>query len=261
MLNDFDLISRNFKSGVTIYPVGDVHLGALEHNEGAWKDFLKRVNAEDAYIVLVGDLLNNGVRGCKFANPFDEVLRPREAKARMVQYLEPLRERIIAAVGGNHERRTERETDIDLTRDIMCKLDLEHLYRQNLAFVLLGCGERKSENKACCKYTLCITHGAGGGIYTGAALNRSERFGNIDGLDCLITAHVHKGFVSRPAKICVDAHNCTVSVKHYTVVSCVSWLEYGGYAARAMLSPAATCNPQKLVFSADKHNKEIRVIW
>lgn len=265
MLNDFDLISHSFPDDITIYPIADVHLGAVEHAEPEWQNFLKRVEKENAYLILAGDLLNNSTRGTKFANPFDEVLRPREAKRRMTEYLKPLAEngRILAVVSGNHEQRTTRDDDQDLTYDICSKLDIEHLYRENMAFMRVSLGKRNIEDKPIITYVFAVTHGSGGGIYTGAAVNRSERFGNvIEGVDCIITGHVHKGFVSKPSKIVIDARNGTVSMKHYLVVSCVSWLNYGGYAARAMMLPAHVCDPQKLFLACRRDsNKRIVTEW
>ena len=261
MLRDLDLITHAFEHDTIIYPIADVHLGAVEHSEPAWQAFIKRVEQEDAYLILAGDLLNNSTRGTRFANPFDEVLRPREAKKRMVEYLEPLAKRILVLVDGNHEARTLRDSDQSLTYDICSKLDIEHLYRENIAYMCVSLGRRKSEKKPLCTYTFAVLHGAGGGIYTGAALNRDERFGNtIEGLNCLITGHVHKGFVSKPAKIVIDPRNHTVSMKHYLVVSCVSWMNYGGYAAKSMLLPAQTCDPQRLKLIASK-DKKIETTW
>ena len=262
MLNDFDLIQHQFPGDIDIYPIADVHLGAIEHAEPEWQAFLKRLEKDNAYIVLAGDLLNNSTRGTKFANPFDEVLRPREAKRRMVEYLDPIKDRILCVVSGNHEARTLKDSDQDLTYDICAKLNVEHLYRENMAFMLVECGNRKSEDKSQATYVFCITHGSGGGIYTGAAVNKSERFGNvIEGVDCIITGHVHKGFVSKPAKIVVDARNNFVGMRHYVVVSCVSWLNYGGYAAKGMLLPAQVCDPQRLHLVANKRHKGIITTW
>lgn len=263
MLNDFDLIVHSFDKDITIYPIADVHLGAMEHAESEWQAFLKKVENDNAYLILAGDLLNNGIRSCKFANPFDEALRPMEAKKRMVEYLKPIKDRILCVVSGNHERRTYKDDDQDLCYDICTKLDIEHLYRQNIAYMKIGCEKRihqKTHYNNC--YTFAVTHGAGGGIYTGAAVNRDERFGNvIDGLDCLVTGHVHKGFVTKPAKIIIDPRNDIVKLSSYTVVSCISWLNYGGYAARGMLLPAHVCEPQKLTLSSKIHGKKITTSW
>ena len=262
MLHDFDMISHAFPHDITVYPIADVHLGALEHAEPEWQNFLKRVEKEDAYLILAGDLINNSTRGTRFANPFDEALRPREAKRRMVEYLDPVKDRILAVVSGNHEQRTARDSDQDLTYDICSKLDIEHLYRENVAFMRVSLGQRSDEPKPMATYTFTVTHGRGGGIYTGAAINSTERYGNvIEGCDCIITGHVHKGFVSKPSKIVIDARNGTVSMRHYLVVSCVSWLNYGGYAARSMLLPAQICDPQRLHLVASKANKRIETTW
>lgn len=262
MLHDLDLIEHKFPGDIIIYPVADVHLGAIEHAEEAWQAFLKRVESEDAYLILAGDLLNNSTRNTRFANPFDEVLRPREAKRRMVAYLEPLRDRILCVVSGNHEARTSRDDDQDLCYDICTKLDIEHLYRENIVYMAVSLGQRTNENKPNQTYAFAVTHGAGGGIYTGASVNRDERFGNvIDGLDCLVTGHVHKGFVTKPAKVRIDVRNHRVSLSHYVVVSCVPWLNYGGYAARSMLLPAQVCDPQKLHLSSSHHHKKITTTW
>lgn len=266
MLNDLDLISHTISHDMTIYPISDVHLGAMEHAETEWNSFLKKLEAEDAYLILAGDLLNNGIRSCKFVNPFEETIRPRDAKRRMVKYLEPVKDRILCVVSGNHERRTYRDDDQDLTYDICSKLDIEELYRENIAYMKLSVGtridRRKKDSVPRHTYIFAVTHGSGGGIYTGAAVNRDERFGNaIDGLDCLVTGHVHKGFVTKPAKIVIDARNNLVKMEHYTVVSCVSWLNYGGYAARGMLLPAAVCDPQIIHLSATHNNKKITTMW
>lgn len=263
MLHDFDLIQHTFPHDIDIYPIADVHLGAIEHAETEWQAFLKRVEKENAYLVLAGDLLNNSTRGTRFANPFDEVLRPREAKRRMVEYLKPISDRILCAVSGNHEARTLRDSDQDLTYDICAKLNIEHLYRENMAFVRIALGKRSREPKPEATYVFCVTHGSGGGVLTGSAVNKSERFGGqvLEGIDCIVTGHVHKGFISKPAKIVVDVQNGTVSMKHYTVVSCTSWLNYGGYAARAMLLPAQTCDPQRLHLVCSRGRKQITTTW
>lgn len=264
MLSEFDLIRHVFPDEITIYPVADVHLGAVEHAESEWQSFLKKVENENAYLILAGDLINNSIRSAKFANPFDEVLRPREAKARMVEYLKPVKDRILCVVTGNHEARTLKDSDQDLTYDICSKLDIEHLYRETIAYMGIGIGSGKRPNgKSTVTYSFAVTHGSGGGIYTGAAVNRNERFGNVvDGLDCLVIGHVHKGFVSKPAKIEINLRTNMVSMKHYVVISCVPWLSYGGYAAKAMLLPAQTCDPQKLRLTVGRQKtKKIITTW
>ena len=266
MENDFKLIVRNFKNNITIYPISDVHLGSLEHNEQEWKAFVEKIqNEPDSYIILAGDLMNNATRS-SVSDIFDEVLRPRVQKERMIEYLKPIKNKILCAVSGNHERRSNKDADNDPMYDIMCKMDLEHLYRKNIAFMKIQLGKpSKSRPNNGAAYTFAVTHGTGGGIYTGAAVNRNERFGfTVDNLDCLIVGHTHKGTVSKPSKIVIDPRQNVVTIKPFTVISTQSWMSYGGYAVQKMLLPSSNAtseNGQKLVLNADLHKKEIKVIW
>lgn len=263
MQNDFEMVKHHFNESVVIFPISDVHYGALEHCSKEWLEFCKMVEqTPNAYVILGGDLINNSVRTCGFINPYDELVRPREQKQRMVEFLTPIKDKILCAVSGNHEARSMKDSDIDITYDIMAKLDIEDLYRPNMAFMKVSLGHRASENKPISSYTFAVTHGAGGGIYTGATVNRNERFGNvIEGLDCLIVGHTHKGTVSKPSKIVIDSRNNTVTMSHYTVISMVSWLNFGGYAMQKMLLPAYVADPQKLKLHMSKNNKRIEVIW
>ena len=264
MLNDFEMISHKFDNDeITIIPVSDVHFGALEHAKQELEQFCKYIaDTPNIYLILGGDLINNSVRS-SVANPFDELYRPREQKTRMVEYLTPIKDRVLCAVSGNHERRSMKDDDIDLTYDIMAKLDIEYLYRENMAFVKVGLGQRvEKASRAETNFIFGVTHGAGGGIFTGAAVNRNERFGNIiEGLDCLIVGHTHKGTVSKPSKIVVDRRNEKISVKSYTVVSSVSWLNYGGYAMQKMLLPSKVADPQKIIIGGNRNEKKLEIRW
>ena len=260
MLNDFDVIVRRFDAAIKIACISDVHYGALEHMEKEWQNFIQTVLADpDLYLILGGDLINNNTRS-SVGSPWNDTVRPSEQKKRMVEYLTPVKDRILCCVSGNHERRSMKDVDDDPTYDIMTKMDLEEVYRQNAAFMKLQLGQRPNEpNKGNATYTFAVTHGAGGGVYTGATVNRNERWGNtIEGLDCLIVGHTHKGTVSRPSKIVFDPYNNKVTLKEYLVVSCVAWQNYGEYALQKMLLPAMTAKPQILHLSDKEKNIEVR---
>ena len=242
MLSDFELITHKFpgRQDITVYPISDVHLGAAEHKEQEWKKFCDGVLSDpNAYLVLGGDLINNATRN-SVSNIFEERMRPSTQKKVMREMLEPLRDRILCSVMGNHERRSVKDVDDSPSYDIMAKLDLEHLYRENIAFLKLQFGSHSGRGDNNPTYIVAVTHGSGGGIYTGAAVNRNERFGYVmDGVDLLIVGHTHKPFVTQPFKIKVDPFNNRVSLKPFKVVTASSWLDYGGYAAQKMLLPSS----------------------
>lgn len=158
---------------------------------------------------------------------------------------------------------SRKDADDNPSYDIMAKLDLEHLWRENIAFVKVQLGKKLRDNGQRTAhyerptYNLVVTHGSGGGIYTGTAVLRAERFGYvIDGMDALIVGHTHKPFVTQPGKIQIDSRNNNVKVVPFKVISSSAWMEWGGYAARKMLLPS-THMKQELILSA--HNKEMEV--
>lgn len=264
MKDDYSMITRCFDRPVTVYPIADAHYGAISHNEKAWTEFLCRVESEDAYLILNGDLINNNTRS-SVGSPFDDLVRPREQKARMVEYLKPVRDRILCMTSGNHENRSSKDADDDVMYDIASKLDIEDVYRRDAAFLKIGIGTtnrgKGRENTPQQVYCIAVTHGAGGGIYTGATVNRNERWGNlIEGVDLVVVGHTHKATVTRPAKLVFDPRTSKVEVREYLVISCCAWQSYSGYALQKMLLPSVSSKPQKLIFK-DGRKKQIECIW
>lgn len=244
------MIQHSFLGGhdITIIPVFDVHLGSQECMEQEFIQFIQRVaETPNTYLVLGGDLIDNGTKS-SVTNVFRATMFPSQQKKEMAKILEPVKDRILCILPGNHERRSGKDADDDPCYDIAAKLDIEHLYRENIAFVKIQLGEKELETGTRTKayqrptYVLAVTHGSGGGILTGGAVNRNERFGYvIDGMDALIVGHTHKPFTTQPGKIQIDTRNNLIQVKPFKVICATSWLKYGGYAAQKMLLPASHC--------------------
>ena len=262
MLPDFEMIQHSFLGGhdITIIPISDVHLGSPECMEKEFIQFVEKIAKEDnTYITIGGDLLDNCTRS-SIGNPFSAVLSPSAQKREMAKILEPIKDKILCFVPGNHERRSGKDADDDPIYDIAAILGLEHLYREDVAFMKIMLGKTRSKNDQSRyrpTYMVVVTHGSGGGILTGGAVNRNERFGYvIDGMDVLITGHVHKPYTTQPGKLFIDPQNNKVTIKPFKVVSATSWLSYGGYAAQKMLLPSTHCL-QSITLSG--YGKDIKV--
>jgi predicted phosphodiesterase len=244
MLPDFNMIIHKFpeREDITIIPIADVHLGARECMEQEFIKFIDSIKDKpNVYLVLGGDLINNATRS-SVTNIFEEIMRPADQKKEMSKILAPVAHKILAAVSGNHERRSGKDADDDPTYDILCKIDREDVYRENMAFVKFQFGDPAKNGENNPTYTSVVTHGAGGGALTSGAVLKGERFGYaIDGMDALIMGHTHKPFTTQPGKIVIDKYNNKVSVKPFKVINMTSWLDYSGYAAAKMLLPSSHC--------------------
>lgn len=258
MLGDMVPIVREFpdREDIRIYPVYDLHIGAAEFMESEWAAYRKQILADDnGYAVLGGDLINNGIKS-SVTNVYDEVMRPREQKQRLIEELEPMAKlgKIICGISGNHERRSAREVDNDILYDVFAKLDIESLYRQNACFTIVRIGDKHNNGETNPTYRMACLHGAGGGMYIGSGANRQERFGAIiDGLDLLITGHTHKPLSFPVSKLVFDAQNNRISFKDFRVVTATSWLGYGGYPVQKMMTPTAHVE-QTITLSGKRKN-------
>lgn len=255
---------------VTIYPIGDLHLGAIGCNERAWADFVDFLkNEDDAYIVVVGDMLDNATKN-SIASTYEQIYKPMEAKNILADYLKPIADKILCGVRGNHELRSVRDVDQDPLYDVFCRLNIEDCYRAGTAFLYLQIGERaaknnnKREKRAYQSYNIVVTHGVGGSSkLIGTGLNNNVRFGqSIDGADCIVSGHTHSPTICKPSKTIFDPQQNEVRTSPFASVQCASWLSYCGYPLQKMMPPQSTWSndvPQRIELCAKRDKKMIKV--
>ena len=249
------------KGDVIVYPVFDVHLGAQGCMEEDFRNFINEVAVDpQAYVVIGGDMIDNGTRN-SVTNVFRATMRPSEQKREMANILAPIRDKILCFTSGNHERRFNKDADDNPLYDIAAKLDLEHLYREDLAWLHMQLGTNKSigggrsAGKDRQSYSVIVSHGAGGGMLTGGAVNRVERLPHD--ADVLITGHTHNPFATFPARLTGNLINNNVYALTQLNIKATSWLKYGDYAAEKLLRPSAHVM-QRIVFSSTE--KRVTVV-
>lgn len=230
---------------VILFPLFDAHIGSREFNQKKFSAYLEEIRQiENAFVVIGGDMMDMGLKN-SVTSTYEQVLRPSDQKKLCAELLEPLAKagRILCGTGGNHEARAVKEADDDPLYDVFCNLDIADKYRSAMCFLIVRIGGGEGRSSCAAKrptYSVVVTHGAGGGMYIGSGANKSERYGMaVDGLDLLITGHTHKPVTFPAAKLMIDTRNGRVSQKQFVCLTATSWLDYGGYPLRKMLSPTA----------------------
>lgn len=226
-----------------------------------FREWIARIAAEpDSYAVLCGDLINNGLRTSSCPTDiYDQAIpQPHAQIEKAVELLQPIADKILASVGGNHELRTNKAVDLDpgLTIAYMLRTsdggNIAHLYRKNMAFVrvILANGNVKS------RYALMVTHGK--------SKRKNDMFTrNIEGIDAAIYGHTHTPDVTRPSSIRFGTNN-KITIHDTVSLTACSWLDPGGYGLRELYQQQAASAPQclELEFSnTNTRNGDIRVIW
>lgn len=253
MLDDFTPIIRRLDGRtIKVWAVADVHIGAKECDLDGFKRFLKAVEADDdSYIVIVGDLISNGLKS-SVTNVYEEAMPPSAQIDLAVQLLEPVKHKILGMVSGNHERRSKKDCDIDPLFTIAAILRINDRFRQNMAFlrIILERGSTK-EN-----YAIMLTHGK--------TANKKKQFTAIcEGIDAAIFAHTHTPDVLMPSRIRFTTSNRIV-MHNVVVLTACSWLKSGGYSLSGLYVPQAVSTPQALQLEFNGTNSKkgrVSVIW
>lgn len=251
--NDFKLVQHklpNTQPFVNIYPIGDLHVGSPNFNKKSfkrWKDTV--TNDPYAKIVMVGDMIDNGLKS-SHTNSYDATLSPRQQKEFLLDEFSPLADKVIGAVQGNHEHRSTIMTDSYPLFEVLDKLDIGHVYRKNMCFVKVNVGRRTTQRQ--CSYTLVLAHG-------GSKTKTSKFAYTIDGMDALITGHIHSPDSAIPSKIVIDNNNGSVGLKDFVHLVVPSYQELGGYTLRGMYMPQSSKVIPVLKLSGTE--KHMSVIW
>ena len=173
MLDDFQPIIHELEGrDIRLYPVADVHIGAAEAALPEFEAFLRKVKDDpDAYVCIVGDLLNNAVKS-SVSDVYRETMSPSAAVDYAVEKLQPIADRILAIVGGNHERRSTKEVDLDPLYCVASMLrrsdgsSLQDIYRPSMAFMRVKLKRGRVKDT----YAIMMTHGK-----SQAEVRRGER--------------------------------------------------------------------------------------
>ena len=219
---------------VHLYGLVDLHIGAKECDMQAAYAWRASVLQDPAgYVTIMGDIINNGLKSSK-TNCYEEVIPPEEQIDVAVEFLRPLKERILAWTGGNREYRTAREAGQDPSRRMAKELGLLHVYRQDVCFLRITLGTNKRHS---CKsrikqttYLICLIHGA-------TRLKHEKFCYTLQNVDAILSGHVHQEYTQFLTYLKYDFRNDSVVSVPGVICVYAAFLRPGGYAMRAEYQP------------------------
>lgn len=221
------LLTNN--NSIKLFALADAHIGDACADISKLRkviDFIK--NTPNMYVVLLGDILNTGLKNSK-SDVYSETMSVRDAQKLALELLTPIKDRIIGITPGNHENRVWREVGVDISLWLAEKLGLQDVYRNNGLALNIMFGKDSNGNP----YHLHVfgQHGGyGGGRKLGSAINAIE---DMDGIICnadlYIRAHTHSAIQGKRKVFHFnDRGEVESQTKNY--FNAVSFLNYGGYA-------------------------------
>ena len=221
----------NSKHVTTLYPLGDLHVGALNCAEKALKVLVKEI-ADDPNAVWLGGgdlidavtlkdnkrfdvgnlpewLINDKSGSARFM--LGDLIKAQ--KDRFLDIVDPIKDKCLGLIEGNHEFDIYKHYGRDLQNELVTELDTVNL--TDMAFIrLIFRTNYRSVNKSLDRksskarennegsrgrvITVLACHGMGGGRTAGAEANKLARLAADKDCDILLTGHSHSFCIPAP---------------------------------------------------------------
>lgn len=226
---------------ITIIPIADVHIGDKLSNLKLLKQVLERIkNEPNTYTIINGDLCNMALKNSK-SDVYSDCLSPMEQVLRVTELLEEIKHKILVIATGNHEDRTTKETNIDVTRLIARQLGIEDKYASGWWYLFLTFGDETKHKGRPITYGITGVHGYGGGRRSGGKINRLEDMSQVVFADLYLMSHTHKPISTKSCVYMPYFQSKALSKQEMYYLMTNSFLESDdGYAEKMGFPPSNT---------------------
>lgn len=232
---------------IIIIPLSDVHYGSFHCDEKLLTRRLKEIELRDnCFTFIPGDLIENALPDSPGGAIFDQKIRPEAQIDKIKIKLAPIAHKILSALGGNHEGRSEKRCDIN-PMSIICNDLRVPCFNEPFFMNISWKGYI---------FTFYIQHGSTNAQTEGGKIGKANvpsKF--IDFTMFLIMAHVHDKGVNKMVRICrerqIDKEGKIISFdliekKHYVITLSSLYGYHGSYAAKKPYVPGSK---EKVVIS------------
>lgn len=218
-----------------LLPFGDLHYGHPNFDTKAAKGYLDWAKKNNAWIVLMGDLLENSSKDSVGAGVYEQIMNPDEQKYRIVEMLEPYKDQVLGLLTGNHEERTFKTSGHDPSRSMAKMLGVPYLrYGAFLRLNVSGFG-----------YTVYATHGGSGAATSAGKLNAVKKLATWVDADIYLMGHMHDLLVDSSIRKTLDLRNKVVRDRRQTFCVTGSFLTFeDSYSEMKGYSPGRIGSPR-----------------
>ena len=243
---------------IKILPLADFHIGDLMSDWELIQKLLAQVKDDpETYCILGGDLMDTAIAS-SIGDTYAANVQPMEQLQMCVKLFEPIKDKILAVLPGNHENRVYKSDGLDLTQ-IMCnQLDIGARYSSTTALLFLHVGSDAVHNRSKqWVYSIYVAHGTGGGRKEGGKVQRLVDLSEIAEADVYLCAHSHLPATLKTEFARASLNSRSVQYVTHTFVNTASALRYGGYGEVKGYRPASREYPEIIL---DGKRKHVRVV-
>lgn len=112
-------------SNLYLFPISDIHLGSKNCNLDFFDKWCKKFESapDNKAIYLLGDMLEFNTTKI---DAYSSIMSTHDALERLIELFEPYKEYVRYVCTGNHEARTIKDYNYDITKQIASRLDAKY---------------------------------------------------------------------------------------------------------------------------------------
>jgi len=244
------VLSKDFNE-VRIVVLSDLHYGnpfcSVKHFQRA-VDFIK--NNENVYCFLNGDFCEAAIRTSK-GEIYKQVGSPDGQKHQIVEWLLPIKDKILGMTTGNHEDRIWVSVGMDISDYIAERLEIPYRADGMLFKLSFGNGNNRQKDKPFVFWSY-ISYGYGGARTKSAKAVKVERMSSWVHADWYAMSHDHVVNVAPDVYLQPDNRGMIgkdgflsgrVTAHREMLIKTNAFLKWGGYAERGGFPPSDLATP------------------
>ena len=250
-------LSENLKS-IEILPVADYHWAdPHSDHDKIMQDIAYIRDTENAYCILNGDLMDCAIAS-SVGDTYGATASPMEELRACVELFQPIADKILCVVPGNHEARHYKTNGVDLTELMCTQLGIAERYSPTAALLFIRFGMldgKANSHRRKVAYTMYVSHGNGGGRKEGGKIQRLVDLSTIVDADIYVCGHTHLPAMLKDgfARPCMANSSITYGTRLYVNTS--AKLNYGGYGETGGYKVPCTDTP---IIRLNGEKKEMR---
>lgn len=259
------VLQYDFKeSEIDVLGIGDIHIGDKGFNAESKRKLKEYINwvkkHKNAYVFLMGDILNCATITSK-SSVFQQDLGLDKQIDYAVKIFEPIKDRILGAITGNHESRMERHSDYNPLITVCSRLGIRYCGYSAVVKFRVGL-VRKKRNPTNLEYQQSYIgyfhHTDGGGATIGGKMNRVDKLRQVvSNADFYCGAHNHMLGVAFASIFYYEHKDNTIKSKKQLLVDTGGYLAYRESYAEQKMLPPMKIGSAKINLSGRQYNHDV----
>ena len=233
---------------VHLYCLSDVHLGSPDCDEELFRHDLANIEADpQARVIINGDLLQMDLKASK-GDVYSQKYSPTQQKDLAEELLSPIKGKILAMIGGNHDEGRSQENYSPI-RDLARFLGVVYCDTEVCMEIPVG---RKPNGKHAA-YVVFATHGWSSGRQMGGKINNLHRLSEIVLADVYVISHTHTPMAFPDEYNVPDLYNKRIRRVRRHYVNTGSYQKRGRYPMSKGMRPTVLGTPRITLSGKRKH--------